>query len=133
MSYKGIPEGDEDIRNDINVIPLIDIMLVLLVIFMIAMPAISVSVRTRLTQEAAPEADAALETLELHILADGRARYQGETVSLEELGRRLAGDPRPGAVVSADPDVSFEQLARVLALLSRRPDRAISISSEAGT
>lgn len=109
--------GSETI-SEINMVPLIDIILVVLIIFMVTAPAlIKPSVKVNL-----PEASSADETtpslLNVAITADGQVLINNEEVD-EESARSLARaeverNPDVQAVVIADQDIPYGDVIRVL-------------------
>jgi len=109
--------------NQINVVPYIDVMLVLLVIFMVTAPFISP------TQVELPSvgksAAAPVAPLEVMILADGKLRVrdrggseEGETVAEADLEavirERQKLNPDQPVVISADKNVRYESVMRVM-------------------
>ncbi|MCC7425566.1 MAG: protein TolR [Alphaproteobacteria bacterium] len=95
---------------EINVTPFVDVMLVLLIIFMIAAPLMTVGVQVDLPRTAAAPLTQPQEPLVVSVDAEGRIWLQETQVQLEELVPRLS------AIVGSNPD------ARVFV----RGDRAIS-------
>lgn len=89
---------------DMNITPLVDVMLVMLVIFMLALPAIS---NTQLLNlgESRPDEPLVVEPVRLRVEASGVVQWNGEPVALAELQRRLdaAGVASLGADGRADP------------------------------
>ncbi|WP_219339533.1 ExbD/TolR family protein [Luteimonas salinisoli] len=108
---------------EINIIPLADIMLVLLVIFMIASPALSHRIDLDLPQ---PGPDRAEPTPsrphELRIDGAGQLYWNGSVTTVQVLGVQMreavagaeTGDA-PLLAISADPDSDYQALASVLA------------------
>jgi biopolymer transport protein ExbD len=109
-------------QAEINMIPLIDVMLVLLIIFIVTAPLLTHAVRIDL-----PEADSAPvamkpDTIQLGIQADGRVLWNGSPVEgeLEVLMRDAARrEPRPELHLHADGATPYAVIARVMALASR--------------
>jgi biopolymer transport protein ExbD len=103
---------------EINVTPMADVMIVLLIIFMVAAPVIARS-PVRLP-EAAHVAERKGEKVEVVLRRDGAVTIDGATLATAaQLGEYLeARSPTPGSMrvlLHADRDVSYSELARVLA------------------
>ncbi len=129
MSYKFHHEPENEFRNDINVVPLIDVILVLLVIFMIAMPAISMSVRSSSVQmQESADSSPEKEALVLVLYENGSLEYDGYPVSEDELSGRIPSDSRTRIIVRAEENVAFGRLNKILALLSAKPGIDLEIS-----
>ncbi|MGH8713661.1 MAG: protein TolR [Casimicrobiaceae bacterium] len=112
--------------NQINVVPYIDVMLVLLVIFMITAPLITPgeirlpSVGGTLTAPVAP--------MQIQINRDGQLSFREGTASPVRVDRtelvariraRQQKDPDQAVVISADKDVRYESVIEVLDMLQR--------------
>lgn len=106
---------------EINITPLIDVMLVLLVIFMIAAPVLTKDIPLTLPQAAPPIDAVPPPPIELRIDAVGEVTVAGVPVALPELAsvlrtehERLAGQ-KVVLSVEASYDVDYEVVAKVLA------------------
>jgi biopolymer transport protein ExbD len=116
---------------EINVTPMADVMIVLLIIFMVATPLIA-NARVRL-----PGAAHALEhrgeRLEILVHAGGAVRLAGEPVPIDLLADRIAAQsgttPRP-VLVQADRDASYAEVARVLAACRSAHVAEIALATE---
>ena len=104
---------------DINMVPLIDVMLVLLVIFIVTAPLLTHAVKLEL-----PRADAAVNEpepakIEFAIDAAGTRFWNGEPVGREEAARRFAEEgakrPQPQVQLRADRDAAYRHVAETLA------------------
>lgn len=116
--------GDEDeAMNEINMIPFIDVMLVLLIVFIITVPVIHHSVNVQLPQASNEKEDLKPETLNLSVRADGSYWLGHDSVSDDELERRLqaaAGDdPQPQLHIRGDREVRYERVAQAMAAAQR--------------
>lgn len=107
---------------EINVTPFVDVMLVLLIIFMVAAPLLTVGVPVELPETAAqalPAEDE--EPLTVHLTAEGEVLIQSAPVAFEDLVAKLravAAERRDGTVyVRADGAVPYERFAQVMAAL----------------
>lgn len=121
MTYSAVPARSA--LAEINIIPLADIMLVLLVVFMIASPALTHRIPLDLPQpgpERVPPEPAT--PLSLRIDAAGQLYWNGSATSLQALPalmREAAVGGEPGMppllAIDADPDSEYQALAKVLA------------------
>lgn len=104
---------------EINVIPLVDIMLVLLVIFIVTAPMMANSVKIDLPRASSQPLTQEPDTVALAIDADGRLFWDTEEVDRETLSARLieAGQrvPTPELHLRADRSTRYETLARIMA------------------
>jgi len=107
--------------SDINMTPLIDVMLVLLVIFMIAAPLMTSSLKMDLPKVAAAKNNDAGATLALGITPDGQFHVGDSLVTRDDLVRTLrqtaARQPQPDVLLSADKRVPYGRVAELLGLI----------------
>jgi biopolymer transport protein TolR len=122
--------------SEINVTPLVDVMLVLLIIFMISAPLLTAGVPVELPKTEAGAVQADNEPLSLSIRADG-AIFVGERqtpfASLSPMLREMAG-PNPGkpVYVRADGRAAYAIVAQVMAALSTSGFTSINLVTETG-
>ncbi len=112
---------------EINVVPYIDVSLVLLVIFMISAPLLTQGIAVDLPQVAADGLEAAQrEPLQIWVLEDGSYRLDlgvagGTEADLSELGRRigilLERNPRQPVMVRGDAAVSYGVVMELMSVL----------------
>jgi len=107
--------------SDINMTPLIDVMLVLLVIFMVAAPLMTSSLKMDLPKVAAASHDDAGAALALGITADGKLHLGDDEVTRDDLVRTLKQtarrQPQPDVLLRADRSVPYGRVAEVLGLV----------------
>jgi biopolymer transport protein ExbD len=116
--------NETEIISNINVTPLVDIMLVLLIIFMLVSTFISVSKIEVELPEAATGEDAYIETLSIAINKSGEYFLSGEKMTsfealMERLGREQAKHPELQVVISADKQVYHGEVVRVIDMLRK--------------
>lgn len=124
MAFGGFNNpGRPQATAEINMIPLIDVMLVLLVIFIVTAPLLTHAVRVDLPQASSAPAPADPQAIELSIDAQGQTHWNAEPVSEAELAARLAAtaqrQPQPELRLRADGAVPYRQVARVMAAAAR--------------
>ena len=105
--------------SEINVTPLVDVMLVLLVIFIITAPLLTYGIRLDLPNDAAPAAPAEASTIKLSIDGSGQIFWEAEPIADDALRARLAkagAEATPPEVhLRADKATRYERIAFVLA------------------
>jgi biopolymer transport protein TolR len=121
MAGRVTDELDE--MAEINVTPLVDVMLVLLIIFIITAPMLVQGLKVNLPKQDAPAiATESDEPLVLTLNTDQIIFLGDEPVHLQLLGDRLgavlAGAPRP-VYIKADQELPYGFVVRVLAVLDK--------------
>ena len=112
--------GRYHIQAEINMVPLIDVSLVLLIIFMVISPMLVQSQLTVNVPKVASSGGKADETaLRVEISADGRMAFQGKAVSREELRQQMAftlrdQNARAALYIAADKSVPFDAVVYVM-------------------
>ncbi len=111
-----------DYNNEMNVIPLVDIMLVLLILFIITIPPMTQSVLMDLpTRSNAPATEAEKVTLKIEF--DGSVTWNGNPADKTTLKAFIAGasvqDPQPQVQIIADPNAEYKYVNDVMFLLQR--------------
>jgi biopolymer transport protein ExbD len=109
---------------DINMTPLIDVLLVLLVMFIITIPVMTHAVKLdmpRPTNQPAEQVDPVIIQLEIDF--DGTVLWNGTPVTVESLDvyfrREAANDPQPELHIRPNKRASYDVVARVLAAAQR--------------
>jgi biopolymer transport protein ExbD len=104
---------------EINVTPLVDVMLVLLVIFIITAPLLAYAIRLDLPDVKAAPVASRTEAIKLSIDADGRVFWNADPVDAKDLAARLTAaarkTPQPDLHLRADKATRFERVAEVMA------------------
>jgi biopolymer transport protein TolR len=111
---------------DINVTPLVDVMLVLLIIFMVTAPLLTAGVPVNLPDSRAKPLDQDQEPTEISLDEQGRIFIAKEEVSQQALGQRLdaiaataKGDTPPQVFLRADKALDYGRVMRVMGELNR--------------
>lgn len=117
----GFTGGRGGIVSEVNVVPLIDILLVLLVIFMI-IPHRQVGLEANLPHETStPDREPPPETIVVQMLSDGSLRINQSAVRLDDLRDRLDGlfarRANRVAFLQASSSLEFQVVAQVLEVM----------------
>lgn len=114
--------GDDGLITEINVTPLVDVVLVLLIILMVTATAI-VSKTIPMELPKASTGEQTPTTLAVSIDADGAIYLDRDQVTDDQLRERVRGarekEPEVRAVIAADGRVEHSQVVRVIDLLRR--------------
>lgn len=124
MAFGGFRQGNDTApMAEINMIPLIDVMLVLLVIFIITAPLLTHAVKIDLPRAASTPNQTRPDNIQLAIRADGSLVWNGESVDRAGLREHLAAaarqSPPPEIHLRADRDARYEPIAQVMADAAR--------------
>lgn len=105
--------------SDINMVPLIDVMLVLLVIFIVTAPLLTHAVKLELPQATSLVLPPQPNKIEFAIDAHGQRFWNGEAVTREEAAARFMVQgrlqPEPEIHLRADQSVAYRYVAQTLA------------------
>ena len=122
------------LMSEINVTPFVDVMLVLLVVFMITAPLLTVGVPVDLPESSVPEISGEDEPLAVTIDAEGAIYLQDTEIALDELGPRLAAvtERNPGAriFVRGDKAVDYGRVMLVMGALAEAGFNNIALIAE---
>ncbi|MGK2872311.1 MAG: protein TolR [Alphaproteobacteria bacterium] len=124
--------------SEINVTPMVDVMLVLLIIFMVAAPLLTVGVPVNLPQSKASPLNEKTEPLAISIKADGSVYIQDTLVALEELTARLQAitenKPDTRIYIRGDHSLDYGQVMEVMGLITSAGFTKVALITEtAGT
>jgi biopolymer transport protein ExbD len=121
--------------SDINVTPMVDVMLVLLVIFILASPLMNHAIKLDLPKAQAELVTQNAETIRLSFDANGDLYWDNEVLSLPTLNTRLAGyakrKPQPEIQLRADKATRYEIIAQVMAAAKNQGLQKISFVTDA--
>jgi biopolymer transport protein TolR len=120
--------------SEINVTPLVDVMLVLLVVFMITAPLLTVGVPVDLPQTQAPAINEPKEPTVISVNKDGAIFIQEATVPMDGLVAKLQAitGANPDAVlyVRGDKDINYGRVLEIMSLVSAAGFRKVSLIAE---
>ncbi|MEO8151565.1 MAG: biopolymer transporter ExbD [Rhizobacter sp.] len=119
---------------EINMVPLIDVMLVLLVIFIVTAPLLTQAVKLELPKASSQPNVAKAEKIEFAINAEGKLYWNGESVDRSEAAKRFAAEskkqPQPELHLRADQNVPYRSVAQTLADASKAGLTKVGFISE---
>ena len=130
----GAMEEIDDVMNEINMTPLVDVMLVLLIIFIITVPVMKHAVNidlpraTNIVQETKPE------TIRLSVNADGAYFWNEQKIEDSALPALLkegaAKSPQPDLHIRGDKAVRYERVAEAMASAQQAGIKKIGFITE---
>ena len=136
MSFGGGLEDDEDVLSEINMTPLVDVMLVLLIIFMITVPVLTHSVKLDLPRASSVPAAVEPKSVTLSVTADGKVYWDKTEVDSQALNQRLSdaalAPVQPEIQVRGDRAVRYEHVMSVMAAAQRAGIRRLGFVTEPG-
>ena len=121
--------GDDEPMMDINMTPLIDVMLVLLIMFIITIPVMTHAVKLDMPRASNAPSQVQPVVINLEIDFDGTVLWNGTPVDIESLEgyfrREAANDPQPELHIRPSKRAKYDVVARVLASAQRNGMRKI--------
>lgn len=115
----GIQDDSDEVMNEINMTPLVDVMLVLLIIFIITVPVMKHAVNIDLPSANNQPQDVKPETIRLSVDGDGNYYWNQDKVTdadlLPMLRAEAAKSPQPELHIRGDKDVRYERVAQAMA------------------
>ena len=119
MAFGTLDEDSDEVMNEINMTPLVDVMLVLLIIFIITVPVMKHSVNIDLPRASNEQQVIKPETVRLSVDAEGSYFINDTKITDEELAPRLkteaAQNPQPDLHIRGDKSVRYERVAQAMA------------------
>ena len=124
------------VMSDINVTPFVDVMLVLLIVFMVSAPLLTVGVPLDLPQSQAKSLDQDREPLTVSVNVKGQVFLQNSEIKIDELVAKLKAvtDARGGAderiYVRGDKKVDYGTMMQVMGRLSAAGYHRVALVTE---
>ena len=124
MAFASLDTDDNDAPlAEINMVPLIDVMLVLLIIFMVTAPLLTHAVKIDLPKAASTVNQTKADAVQLGLDAQGQLSWNGETIDGASLTQRLsasaAQQPQPELHLRAERSTPYEKVAQVMSEAAR--------------
>jgi biopolymer transport protein ExbD len=127
-------DGDGEVMNEINMTPLVDVMLVLLIIFIITVPVMKHAVNIELPTATSQPQQSKPETLRLAVDAQGAYFLNQAPVAADALEKLLqaeaAKEPQPELHIRGDKAARYEFVAQAMAAAQRAGLRKIGFVTE---
>jgi len=112
--------GSQQPMSEINVTPLVDVMLVLLIIFIITAPLLTHGIKIDLPRASSSAAPEKPETIILSLDAEGRPYWNGKAVGDAELPAMMSAaskqQPQPELHLRADQVTRYQRLAEIMSM-----------------
>jgi biopolymer transport protein ExbD len=137
MAGHGIQQENDEILSEINVIPFVDICLVLLIIFMVtANFIITSSFKVDITRAAHAKTMQQPNAIAIGISRDGLVYFENQAVTIKELKNKLQAEykinPDLSVVLSVDKNVNFKEVVHMLDYLSEAGITKLNIAATPG-
>lgn len=118
----GSPDGDDELLTTINTTPLVDVMLVLLIIFLITIPAVTASIKVNLPHVTQQPHVIKPESVLLTVDQKGtlfldEIRVDSQAELKQKLQMLAASQPQPELQVLGDAQSPFKEVGRVLNII----------------
>lgn len=133
----GTQDDTDDVMNEINMTPLVDVMLVLLIIFIITVPVMKHAVNIDLPRATNEAQNTKPETMRLTVDAQGSYYINEAPITDKELAPRMqaaaAQNPQPELHIRGDKAVRYERVAQAMAAAQVSGLRKIGFITEPDT
>ena len=130
----GTQDDTDEVMNEINMTPLVDVMLVLLIIFIITVPVMKHAVNIDLPQASNERESEKPETVSLSVDAQGHYFWNENRIEDDALPALLsaaaAKDPQPELHIRGDKAVRYERVAKAMAEAQQAGVRKIGFVTE---
>lgn len=136
MAFGGGLDDDNEVMSEINMTPLVDVMLVLLIIFIITVPVLTHSVKVDLPRAENTLNEIKPKTVALAVTGQGQFHWNETLVTLDELEQRLSAaaqqEPQPEIHIRGDRDVEYEYVIQAMAAVQRAGILKLGFVTEPG-
>ncbi|MDO8450636.1 MAG: biopolymer transporter ExbD [Rhodoferax sp.] len=130
----GTQDEPDEVMNEINMTPLVDVMLVLLIIFIITVPVMKHAVNVDLPRATNQAQEVKPQTIRLSVDAQGSYYWNEARVDDASLPALLeaeaAKNPQPDLHIRGDKDVRYERVAQAMAAAQRAGIKKIGFITE---
>ncbi|MCG2592598.1 biopolymer transporter ExbD [Ramlibacter sp. XY19] len=130
----GTTDDTDEVMNEINMTPMVDVMLVLLIIFIITVPVMKHAVNIDLPRASNTPQQVKPQTIRLSVNAAGEYYWNEQRVSEQEMELRLKAEaarlPQPELHIRGDKDARYELVAQAMAAAQRSGLQKIGFITE---
>ncbi len=130
----GTQDETDDVMNEINMTPLVDVMLVLLIIFIITVPVMKHAVNIDLPRATSEPEQPKPQNILFSVTADGTYYWNEQKIEDSELPGRLAAEaakePQPELHIRGDKAVRYERVAKAMSEAREAGVRKIGFITE---
>lgn len=123
MAFGGGLNDQEDVMSEINVTPLVDVMLVLLVIFILTVPVLTHSVKVDLPQTQKLNTAVDPKSISISVASDGSVYWNGKRIDnarLETMLAEVAAQEQQAEIrLYGDRRVAYEEVVKIMAAAQR--------------
>jgi len=131
----GSSSGDDEVVSTINTTPLVDVMLVLLIIFLITIPAVVSTVKVELPKETNVVRVTKPENIDISVTKNGEIYWNTQLVPdvdalVQRLGKVAVLNPQPEVHVRGDDKSRYESVGRVVYACQRAGIMKVSFVTE---
>ncbi|OYV47479.1 MAG: biopolymer transporter ExbD [Halothiobacillus sp. 20-53-49] len=129
MSFKSTHDQDDEM-SEINMTPLVDVMLVLLTIFIVTVPVITHQITVKLPKTQSSASQTPPKTIALQVMAAGQITWNEQLIDDQELKQRCAAlatvEPQPIIQLYGDENVAYGKVINVMAIAKQAGVNQIS-------
>ena len=130
----GTQDEPDEVMNEINMTPLVDVMLVLLIIFIITVPVMKHAVNIDLPRATSEPEQPKPQNILFSVTADGSYYWNEQKIDDSELPNRLAAEaakePQPELHIRGDKAVRYERVAKAMSEAREAGVRKIGFITE---
>jgi len=127
-------DKDTEPMGEINVTPLVDVMLVLLIIFMVTAPLLTQGINVDLPDTNAPAMQQNIEPLVISIRKNGRIYMQKHQINLKKIAPRIQAmrknNPNIPVFIRADAKTAYQHVAQVMSRLELAGIKKVGLVTE---
>ena len=130
----GTQDDTDDVMNEINMTPLVDVMLVLLIIFIITVPVMKHAVNIDLPRASSERELTKPDNIQFSVAADGSYYWNEQKIADGDLPSRMAAEaakePQPELHIRGDKEVRYERVAQAMSAAREAGLRKIGFITE---